>query len=176
MGNQEGMYRLGATRCVLALLAFGAVVALVAESIWSWRVGGRSSMETDERIDDLSYPFFGFGLDDMLSVVIGEEESAEEPVVAPTLFIDECFDPQDMGEVNVSEDGGVVGIVSEKPAGELFQLCADRLDAHGWIQVQSGQTHRCTFLKEQGEIQWLFLDVMQVADSGVAVVVTQGGA
>ena len=161
----------------LAVLALGAVIALAAECAWGGLNNGRSPAKAEKGAAEGVRPVsLGIGCDGMLAMIFDEDESVAESEVSPVVFSDECFDPSDIGEVSVSDDGGVIGIVSAEAADDLFRICADRLDANGWIQVQSGQPLRCTFLKETGEVRWLFLDVTQVADSGVAVIVMQGGA
>lgn len=161
----------------LAWLAVGAVAVVVLELFWNAANAGNAEGEVRDaaanRADDKDE---GLGLDDMAAFAFDDTPPVVGSGRVSSLFIDECFDPRGMGEVTSSFDGGVVGIVSDRDAGDLFRVCADGLDGNGWIRVESGQPLRCTFLKESGRVRWLFLDVTQVADSGVAVIVTEGGA
>lgn len=178
MDTQADKRAWGNLRRGLAWLAFGALAVIVVEYAWDCFFGNRPGGESNgSDIGEVEPSGAADSLDAMLAFALGDEdEPAAGAVVVPPVFVKECFDPYAMGEVSVSDDGGVVGIVSDKGADDLFGDCAHWLEDKGWIQVESGHAHRCTFLKDTGEVHWLFLDVTQVSDSGVAVVVMQGGA
>jgi hypothetical protein len=116
----------------------------------------------------------GFGSEDMTAFIMKGDAGGMWQEGAPPWFAEECLDADELGEVRCSSDGDVVGIISDYPADRLFGLCCERLEERGWRREESGQSLRSAFLKETGDVRWAFLDVVQVADEGVAVFALEG--
>ena len=114
------------------------------------------------------------GFAQLSAFVLDGNEDAVGTCTVPESFLAECFDPSELGEVRCSFDGNVVGIVADSGKDDLLDACISRLRAGGWAEVESGQAYRSTFVKEDGDMRWLFLDVSQVSDSSVAVITLKG--
>ena len=157
----------------VACLALGAVAVMAIELVWDHVMAlGRTSAREQAGISEESGPGGSHSLDTLLSYVFDQGELADTGL--PAGFIEDYFDPRGLGELSTSDDGMVVGIVSDYPAAALFGLCVDGLEGRGWMKLESGQALRCTFVREGYAARWVFLDVTQVSDSGVAVLVLEG--
>ena len=158
----------------VACLAVGAIVIAAIEALWDhadaesrFHGGGSPGMQDESPLSG------GFGFQDMMSFALDGDLTAIGEQAVPQRFLEECFDAAEFGDVRCSDDGGVIGIVSDAPASELFDECVGKLVENGWLQMESGYPLRCTFLKESGSLHWLFLDVNQVSGDGVAVLVME---
>ena len=159
----------------VACLATGALAILAVEYLWHQGAfgdeSGKQAVHTPGVIEGQGGGDF-MSLD--LAAVVFDEENASIGLDGVTRhFSEECFDPQGLGEIRRSYDGGVVGIVSELEAPDLFKACVKRLAANGWIRVSDGQSLRCSFTKPHSAVRWVFLDVTEVSGSGVAVIVVE---
>lgn len=152
----------------VACLVAGALAVFVVEYAWHHGAfGGEVEFGSGEDGDaELLQP-------DLMAFVLGGDDVGVGFIGVSPCFVEECFDPSGLGEVRTSDDGGVVGIVSDLEAPTLFDACARRLVDHGWLRVSGGQPLRCSFLKETGAIRWVFLDVSEVSDSSTAVMVVE---
>ena len=156
----------------VAWLAVGALAIMVLESAWDYVMAGGSGRQADGNA--AADGDGGYAAGSLSAYVFGDDERAIGSEELPFGFAEECFDPRDLGEVRSSYDGGVIGVVSNLEVADLAEICADRLKARGWLQVDGGSQSRSTFLKENGSLRWLFLDVTKVSDSSVAVMVAEG--
>lgn len=154
----------------VAWIAAGAVAILAVEMMWDHLAGREYARAGDGAPSVFRERETGAGIADLADIAFGDAAPGGE---VPEGFAEECFDPRILGEVSVSADGAVMGIVSELPSAELFDRCSDGLEAHGWVALESGLPLRCTFSKGVGRTRWLFLDVSQVSGSGVAVIVLE---
>ena len=165
----------------LGCLAIGAIVIAVVEYVWDYAsanrvagegfaIGGGASTGRDGLAASDGVP----DVEQMMAFVIDGDEAGLDTGGLPEEFLRECFDPRGIGEVRTSIDGGVVGIVSDWEADDLYRMCSDSLCGNGWIRAQGSQGRHGSFLKEAGSYRWAFLDVTQVNDSGVAVIVLEG--
>ncbi|MDO4532569.1 MAG: hypothetical protein Q4C36_02480 [Coriobacteriia bacterium] len=153
----------------VACLVAGALAVLVVEYAWQHGVfGGGEAVSGDGGDGDAEVP-----QPDLMAFVLNGDDAGIGFTGAPLCFIEECFDPSGLGEVRTSDDGGVVGIVSDLEAPVLFDVCVHKLVDHGWSRVSDGQPLRCSFLKGTGAIRWVFLDVSEVSDSSAAVLVLE---
>lgn len=151
-------------------LAVGALAILAVELIWD--AVNAPDRPGRHAADSAEGGRGGYGYEDLMAFALDDDEDAVGFTGVPTRFLDECFDPRDMGEVHGSLDGGVVGISADCEASFLFQECVTRFQDHGWTSVCSGPC-RCSLKKERGDIHWAYLDVSQVADTSVAVIVLE---
>ena len=153
----------------VACLIAGALAVLVVEYAWHHGVfGGEfTSGGGGDGDEELPQP-------DLMAFVLDDDDTEIGFAGVSPGFVEECFDPSGLGEVRSSNDGGVVGIVSDLEAEALFDACTCRLIDHGWLRISGGQLLRCSFLKETGTVRWVFLDVSEVSDSSTAVLVMEG--
>ncbi|MDO4400077.1 MAG: hypothetical protein Q4D27_03895 [Coriobacteriia bacterium] len=159
----------------IACLVIGAIVIAAIEVLWDHADAGNRFRGASQETRDEPSSSGGFEFQDMMSSVLTGNLSAIGMQDVPQAFLEECFDAAELGDARCSADGGVIGIVSDAPASELFEACVGKLVDRGWLQVESGYPLRCTFLKESGALHWLFLDVNQVSGDGVAVLVLGEG-
>lgn len=159
----------------IACLAAGALAILAVEYLWHQGVLGDDPGKQTVRSPEV---IGGRGDSDTtsldLAAVVFDEDSASIGLDGVTRhFAEECFDPQGLGEIRRSYDGGVVGIISELEASDLFEACVEKLAANGWIRISDSRNLQCSFAKPQGAVRWAFLDVTEVSGSGVAVIVVE---
>ena len=164
----EGRMRKNLVRGITCL-AVGALAMMVIELIWDAAHGPSRQDGCD--LEELRSSSLGY--EDLVAYAFNDDEGAVGFGSVPRWFLAECFDPSDMGEVRGSNDGGVVGITSDRTADYLFRECITRFEDHGWKPV-CGNSLRCSFKKDTGQVHWAYLDVSQVADSSVAVIVLEG--
>lgn len=159
----------------IACLVTGALAILAVEYLWHQGVFGDESGKQTMRSSDGIGGQRGddFAPLDLAAVVFDEEDVSIGLDGVTRHFAEECFDPQGLGEVRRSYDGGVVGVVSELEASDLFRACTEKLIANGWVRTSGGQNFRCSFTKPHGAVRWAFLDVTEVSGSGVAVIVVE---
>ena len=111
--------------------------------------------------------------ENMMAFVLGNEAVLTNDGV-PEAFKEECFDPNEWGDVYCSQEERVVGIVSEDATSELFARCSERLVTRGWTRVNAGADNCVSFLKEEGELRWLFMQTFDAGGSSLAVISYKG--
>ncbi|MBE6470516.1 MAG: hypothetical protein E7000_02275 [Coriobacteriaceae bacterium] len=171
MGNDSDKRRWRNLAGGIMLIAAGAAAVALVELAWDASVNAKVGSQAP--VQDAGHA--GFSMEDFSAYVLDDADLPGISNGVSSAFVAECFDPRSLGEVNCSDDGSVVGIVSDDAAADLFRRCAERLSRRGWVPVGSSRDLRCTFLRNAGTIRWLFLDVSQVAESSVAVMVLEEG-
>ena len=111
--------------------------------------------------------------ENMMAFVLGNEAVLTNDGV-PEAFKEECFGPNEWGDVYCSQEERVIGIVSEDATSELFARCSERLVTRGWTRVNAGADNCASFLKEEGELRWLFMQTFDAGGSSLAVISYKG--
>ncbi len=111
--------------------------------------------------------------ENMMAFVLGNEAVLTNDGV-PEAFKEECFGPNEWGDVYCSQEERVIGIVSEDATSELFDRCSERLVTRGWTRVNAGADNCASFLKEEGELRWLFMQTFDAGGSSLAVISYKG--
>ena len=161
----------------VACIVLAACAIAVIELVWdAVGIGLHGQDATESAPHGESPELVQVGYADLAAYAFEGDEAAIGMQGVSGQFVDECFDPNLFGEAHSSVDGGVVGIMSELEASDLFDACAQRLKSRGWLQLEGGTPLRGTFLKEGGKLRWVYLDVMEVSGSSVAVFVLEEAA
>lgn len=92
---------------------------------------------------------------------------------APDGFEDELFPVAGYREVRHSADGRVVGLTAAGKPSAVFERCREQMEARGWTGIDSGQSGRATFLKEQGRYRWACLDCTEAGDDTAVVIIIE---
>ncbi len=156
--------------CLVAAACAIAVIELAWDAVGT---GLRARDAAESASCEESSTSAQVGYADLMAYALEGDEAAVGMQGVSGRFVNECFDPNLLGEAHSSLDGGVVGIMSELAAADLFDACAQRLKSRGWLQLEGGTPLRGTFLKERGGLHWAYLDVTEVSGSSVAVFVLE---
>lgn len=160
----------------MAWLAASLVAVFLIECLWDAAlVSGRPDESPGTAAHAATVPVTdAFSQDALLAFALeGDAAAVGINDGAPPDFLAECFSPAMVGDAYHSQDGSVVAISSALEPADLFALCSDALQSHGWFKVDSGTQLRATFVKETGRYRWLFLDAASAASTGTTVIVLE---
>lgn len=161
---------------ILGFIAVGAM-----ECVWDARVAQtedtvRAYEATSKESGNALVETNGNAMWDSESVmafVLGEGNMSGDDGL-PAGFVEECFDPGDLGDAHCFQKERVVGLLSEDTADGLFASCSKRLVAHAWTKVDAGVENCASFLKEEGEYRWMFVQTFDTGGSSLAVMSFKG--
>lgn len=128
-------------------------------------IGEALSIASEASGDDESGE--GDGLTSLLSALEDAVSSGDE---VPESFQEEILSLDGFTELRCDLDSGVVGFTAQGEAEEVFEEIEAVLEEGGWTFVESGLEACGTFVKVEGDYQWLFVSCVQVGSSTSVVV------
>ena len=85
-------------------------------------------------------------------------------------FEEEVCELSGLADVRTNEDCSTVGFSLAMSTDAAFSQIAEELEAHGWLSVESGSSSMGSFVKEEGELTWLFLNCYGIGGETCVVV------
>ena len=90
----------------------------------------------------------------------------------PEAFTDECFDVSGKSNLLVDEQGDLISFTASGEAGTAFQDIMQCLEKKGWTSAESGSDTQGTFIKNAGDIRWIYVTCLDVGGETCVVIQT----
>jgi len=117
--------------------------------------------------------FFSSSSQVSLSSILSDQDLHNDSSSLPNDFGKELFALDAFFDVRVSEEGGVIGLLSHGSLEEVTTFCEAELIEHGWTKVESGYAACASFVKTQGSYTWLFMSCIEVCgDTSILISLT----